>query len=390
MLLRTRPVAVVLLMTVALCVGAQETDYRQFVVHETRVLGSGRPLVLSPDGATAIRFPEYGVIEIRTGDDLNNVHTVTYEPAELEVRQPDLDTLSWGPENRQVAFVTYKPLRFMREPDIFVLDLEPGALRCVTPDNGQDMLSSTSIDLYPVWTDDPDRLYFIRGNAGDDRSTALYSIDLTTGEPRREIVIDEQMPYAVYPRMVALSDGRVFVNRDSIDWTEPHVGIWSYRLGSNSGASEQLLGANLEPLAVPWLVELSPDEQRFIYQYAYRNSMPQIAGFSVYDLNAGASELVDPDEHTPGRYVVNAVFSPDGRGLLYVVFHNDPEAGRRYSLYVRAVGDTQPTLLLESQTPMAVPDTPALGFSPGLQWAEGGRVLLRIGSEDHLLRIGPR
>lgn len=388
MLLRNQTYAIVFLIVLAACAGAQEADYGQYVVHDSRVLGSGPAMMLSPDGVTAIRFPEYGVIEIYSGAELNQMRTVSYDPTELEVRQPDLQTLSWGPKNRQVAFTTYKPFRYMREPDIFVLDIDRGALRCVTPDDGRQMLDSASIDLYPVWADDPTRLFFIRGNASGERTTSLYSIDLATDVPSREIVLDRQMPYAVYPRMLAGSDRTVLLNRDSMDWTEPQVGIWSYRVGSNDG--EQLLGARLEPLAVPWLVETSPDRRRFIYQYAFRTMMPQIAEFSVYNVQTGSSELVDPEEHTPNRYAVNATFSPDGDGVLYVVLSNDPETGRRFSLYVRSLGGGQPTLLLETETIMGVPDTPILGFSPGLQWSEGGRVLLRIESEDHLLLIGPR
>jgi len=367
------------------------------VVEEREARVDGNILSLSPNGQwlLAQRLGEGG-FELCVFE----ANSLTEQVCAALEEQINPAGTAWSPDSTRIAFTEYccQGAR-LRESDLWVLEVESGALTNLTDDGVEGELfqraeagASFLIDTFPAWSPDSEMLVFSRSEvtAGEWGGTALQRIPASGGEPVKLLTVDEEKAAAV--QGVCWSDDeKQHILYDVFgQLSDPDTGIWM--VDGDGQDPLHLLGLTDQEMGRPVVVDVSAQAGKALIEYpllALSQPGPNISRFALLDLKTGAVESLKEATGTGIEFmgVSNATLSPDGSKVLYVYIDGDSQR----QLVVRDLtGEAEHVLRISS-----VGDF--LGVSAesglGLDWAENDTIyaatspafglLLRLGTEGN-------
>lgn len=293
----------------------------ELVLGDLRTIEStGRPMVISPDGKwLAGPGPD---------EDFCIWDVASMNPScgsDRKRMSVQLETITWAPDSSAVAF-SLDAARLLIDSDIYVMDVD-GTLHDLTDDGPDDKLTLSSdapnipVDMYPAWSPDSSELVFARTQwGGGAKSTALFSIDRSGGEPTQRFVVSGQEPFIIYSPMHWLDDGTVIFSVLHSDPGNKQNGVW--RLTASGGVERILAGDEAAEIPIPFVNDVSPDGS-----FATVYSMIGAAQFSddgspvyfIVNLETGDTHPLEAANPELGvRIIAGGTFLPDGKSVLSV------------------------------------------------------------------------
>ncbi len=266
--------------------------------------------------------------------------------------------LSYSPDDTKIAynrifreFRTWKQYRGGMADDVWILDLQTGALEQLTTNPAQ--------DIFPMWASD-NHVYFVSERT---KRANLFSIDLTTKEEKQLTHFTE---YDVkFPSLGP--DAVVFENGGE---------IWRFDLASQTAA--------IVPITViDDRTDTRPTYRSVDHYVESVTTAPDGARLSVV---ARGDVFTVPAQHgptrnltrTPGVHERNAVWSPNGKWVAYL-----SDATGEFELYLSAQdGSGEPVQLTDDATSYSF----SLQWSPDsskLLWADRDQRLRMVDVESH-------
>lgn len=183
------------------------------------------------------------------------------------------------------------------------------------------------MDIVPAWSPDGEEIAFARSPwDGEWRGTQLMTVPADgSNEPAELLVVDPEMPFAVYFGMAYAPDGETLYYTIGLpDLAAPDNGVWRLSLGD--GTTEKLAGRAGPERGYPTVQEVSPlGDQILTYDALFASRFGGLgSAYALLDLQNGDIEPLlaseDPgagrtsvDQFTPQR----ATYSPDGRWLVF-------------------------------------------------------------------------
>lgn len=339
---------------------------------------------LSPEGSHILTFSQ-SAISFYNAETMTPVHRSAWEGGPI-----DLSGVSWSPRGTRIAF-SEDFLRFMREPDLHVIDIEEGTLRKLTEDGAEkvdfsgDQRITPLLDMTPTWT--PDGLFFQRIIRRDEWNSRFFFLPLENEEARpvsRTLSLD---PGIVNIRLSHHSSRVFYTNLTPTDY-EPEGGIWV--LSGDDPVPRQILRNKDFGFVFITLLEVAfTDDKALIYFHERRlNNSRSTESVPIMLLDLENGELTDL---SPGSSfgLLNATFSPDGSKILYTY---QQQQGPRFLLAVRDVGSDSETVLLEADEQLGISLMNSGYGLIGLDWAANDTILVlaQEGRSALLIRLGVR
>lgn len=301
-------------------------------------------------------------------------------------RAIDVEEVRWSPDSRYLSFSTNSFLRFFRDPDLGVVDVEAQTAMNITDDGKNEVpLMGPSddpwplVDMLPRWSAGSDRILFLRlGEAPDADSNEtldLYTIapDGSDLQQIGSIPNTERIP--VYALDWSPDGEQIVFNYWAHD-LEALSGVWI----SSADGSDMRQIMQTEPTLVPMNVTFSPDAEYVMsYMPAYIRQMgmraePEQSPVQITHVESATTQLVDDS-----RLVVGAAWSPEGHALAYLVAAQPPD-------------DTEAGLYITTEPGEPGRLVYAGGFTPptsewvkSIVWADNDTILLSIRGKSNVI-----
>jgi Tol biopolymer transport system component len=231
----------------------------------------------------------------------------------------DEEGIRWSPDGRYLV-MTENFFKFLRDPDLWVLDTQTMTLADIT-DDGDLQFSLTQsdgiqplIDVVPRWMADG-RLIFLRyiGKGMNFNPPYVYTIQPDGSDLQQVGQLQTTGNFSVFALAVS-ADGQLAYNRSSTD-VESLSGVW---ISDLDGSNPRQLWHNADqPRQVPPAVDWSPDGQyvAFVnpiaFEYASKIA-PENSVWNAVRVSDGQLLLFSSDQ-----FVRSAGWSPDGRAIVY-------------------------------------------------------------------------
>lgn len=342
---------------------------------------------LSPDGSHILTFSQ-SAISFYNAETMTRVHRSAWDGGPI-----DLSGVSWSPRGTRIVFSEAFFL-FMREPDLYVIDIEEGTLRKLTEDgtekvqfSGEHQRITPLLDVTPAWTPDGKGFFFQRIIRRDEWNSRFFFLPLENEEARPVSQTLSSIPSIVNIRLSHRSS-RIFYTNIPPHVDEPEGGIWV--LGSDDPVPRQILRNTEFDYVFVALHEVAfTDDKALIYfpQMVLDTSIATAhAPIMLLNLENGETTDFSPG---PSFRLLNATFSPDGKKILYT-YHQ--KQGPRFFLAVRDVESNSETVLLEADEELGI-SLKNRGYGLiGLDWAANDTifVLAKLGKSALLIRLGVR
>jgi hypothetical protein len=326
---------------------------------------------MSPDGKLILSLDDEKMYfyETSTMDEVEDVSL-------RDVHGLDKGSIQWSPNSKFITF-TQDFYKLMIEPDIYVVDIENGDIDNIT-DDGVDKVSFTEandeakLDILPVWTKDSKNIMFTRIIFDDDdRETILFQTDIK-GENEEKLTnrsIGEGATLVSLNNADSAKRTYFTVMAPKID--DKDNGIWVI---DNGKAKQTDFEREQERVPAVLAEVTSNGEYGIVYyllfmQTAYNDETI----FSIVNLKTGdempvKGEEAGKDDELMREY--SAVFSPDGKRVLYLYGNNESEI----SLAVQDVEGSDETVLWSEKRVSIVPRS-GMFSPPNLYWAKNNTIL---------------
>lgn len=292
-------------------------------------------------------------------------------------RTVDLDEVRWSPDSRYLSFSTNDFLRTLRDPDLWVVDVEARTVTNITPDGAAKVPlidpdeSWPLVDLSPRWLADSNRLLFLRVPRradGENEWPGLYTIAPDGSDLQQVGTLETDHPISVYA-LDTSPDGTqlVFNYLSTDDDFRDRIGVWV----SSLDGSEPRQILRTEVAFLPGAVSFSRDAAQvlsFSPGYAAQrveNILPEHSATRLIDV-ASAEEILIDETH----YVYSAGWSPTGHALAYLVRVQDPDDAAT-GLYITTAPGESGQLVYNGFFII-----PTLYQYPAITWAQNDTLLL--------------
>jgi hypothetical protein len=325
--------------------------------------------VLSPDGRWLSGVDDEGAVCIW------DIATLAPTCAGADLRI-DPESMTWAPDSTAVAF-TLDAMRAAEESDLYIYDLETGALTNLT-DEGiagslltEAVTSEALIDTLPAWSPDSQELAFVRSVRRDGlRTTTLMRMARGGGMPTEVLRLDVDELFAVWLPLTWLPDDSLLYTVGASDPRDAAAldGVW--RVGVEGTDPRKIVPGNAEAEIPGALVgDVDPaGTTALVYSFSLLGEFMfglDTPLFWLLDVASGALAPIPtpPPDGPESTHVIGATFSPDGGTVLLVTM----EPGLGWGLAVLDVPTREISML---------PGEPIEPFLPGApQWAANDTVL---------------
>lgn len=240
----------------------------------------------------------------------------------------DPQSVSWSPDSTKVAF-TQNFVRFLQEPDIWVLDITTGKAHDLTNDGLASNASlhpekhqTAKVDLAPTWSPDGKQVYFARSlrrvGKHDIQATDIYKTSIRGSKPEKMAQVSQDIPYLIYTTMHWASDDKtLYASGEANEPGSPASGVYSI----NTVTGKVTMVVKSDKRSLFQLMDVSPSSKQAIVMNDYAVASFSSNGPFLYlaDLRNGR---LSPLRHIPAKQhfgkPLNATFSPGGKRVAYV------------------------------------------------------------------------
>ena len=251
---------------------------------------------------------------------------------------PDLWSIRWSPDSQWIAF-TENLFLYMREPDIWVMDVQTGKVTDLTDDqltklDITKLWASPSLDVEPAWTPDSRQIVFLRyhgepsatNSDQHDEQADIYRVAPTGGDPVHVgalVYPAGTPPLATYALALSPDGQQIAYNVDAHKDGEAANGLWVADLDGKH--ARQII-----PAYGITDVAFSADG-RFVLGL---NGQVLAVVKSTWDASSSLVAALDGGSKLPldsGHPSQWAAWSPSGTSLVYIVAHSkQPEQDGLY------------------------------------------------------------
>lgn len=314
--------------------------------------------------------------------------------AELPTGRLDLRTVAWSPDSTRLAF-TEDWARYFFESDLWVLDVETGALSNLTDDGARGGIlrpepegAEAQIDGVPAWSPDGSALVFARTPSTRD-ATTLQRISAGGGEPEDVLTVAGGGAFAILYGLRWLPDGERLlytVAYPSHSSLRSNNGLW---IADRDGQNARQIVSDPEG-SPPLLIDVAPARGvalvfDFLGAFQFRPGR-NVSYYLLVDIDTGAVEPIKEatGDETEFLSPLNAVLSPDGSKLLYVY----RVLGGETRLAVRDVDGGAEHVLRTFDDPRGEGSRVPSGYvdiGRGLDWAANETVYVAVSPTSGLL-----
>jgi hypothetical protein len=367
-------------------VAAQEgasTDATPFVTER----GNWRVYALSPDGTMVVAAepgaPELCTFAVPSGEE---IACADLEGADIRLNPADID---WAPDSSGVVFAEMVFV-YLQDGDLWFLDAHSGELENLTDDgysgilrffDSEDIDETIYADISPAWSPDGSIIAFSRstiGGGSEDTPSALWLLDVASGEARELALFDPTYPGALIWGMDWSPDsGTVYATAGFAGYRSEDNGVWAFDI--ETGEGEHLAGPMLPddprepPMLAPSVLAVSPTGNALIVSYpayiTWAGITPGRSGYALLDLDSGDITPIEPSGEMSGKYAVTVGpnFAPDGETLIFGVRRPTVREGFVVARNIETGEDTVLAMAPEDVMPViADPNIPVLISETGV------------------------
>lgn len=232
--------------------------------------------------------------------------SVDFDPAAIRKLRIDDDFIKWSHDNRKFAFCRPRAIIDLQNSDIFICDIEAGAISNLTGFRGEESLNFLKgllIDCLPAWSGDDKRIYFSRYG----QTCGIYGVDIATKEIKPEKEFPEGSKLFAYWAM--FENNRTLYYNTSANNISTTQGICKFQNGT-----ETILVKKQDKDIEPIFKQVSNDGKKLLYKRRNQNDS-HLDEFICIDTDTlEVITKLTPSE-SAGE-VINAVFSPDSKTIL--------------------------------------------------------------------------
>jgi hypothetical protein len=349
--------------------------------------GNWRVYGLSPDGTMVVAAepgaPELCTFAVPSGEE---IACADLEAAEITLNPAEI---AWAPDSSGVVFAEMV-FTYLRDGDLWFFDAQNGDLENLTDDDyagglpffeSDEIVETIYADVSPAWSPDGSTIAFSRttiGGGQEDTPSALWLLDVASGEARELALFDPTYPGALIWGMDWSPDsGTVYATTGFAGYRTEVNGVWAFDV--ETGEGEHLAGLKLpedprEPaILAPSVLAVSPQGNALVVSYpAYILSAgitPERSGYALLDLATGDITPIEPSEAMSGEYAVTVGpnFAPDGETLIFGVRRPTEREGFIVSRNTATGEETVLATLPEGELPsIADPNIPVLISETGV------------------------